>query len=57
MASNRFDPDAATRDLYDMNHINSADIRASIISRVQASALVDIAESLRKLTGGSDSKQ
>ena len=51
MASNRFDPDAAAGSLQEARLISNPELRARIIDPVTAGALIDIATSLRKLTG------
>ena len=56
MTSNHFDPDAAAGSLQEARLVSSPDIRDGIIARVTAGALIDIAESLRKLAGGSDDR-
>ena len=57
MTSNRFDPDAAAGSLQEARLVSSPDIRDGIIARVTAGALIDIAESLRKLTGTTKEKK
>ena len=49
MTSNHFDPDAAAGSLQEAHLVSSPELRAKIIDPVVAGALVDIAESLRKL--------
>ena len=53
MTSNRFDPDAAAGSLQEARLVSSLDVRNSIHDEVMCVALIDIAESLRKIAGTS----